>query len=79
MKVDFETELRGATVTVEADMSPPEPDVGIFGWCPNGFTVRFVYRPDEPIELTDAEEELLVEEAADLADGQSRWDPDDDL
>lgn len=77
MMVDFETELRCATVWVEADMGAPEHDVGIPVWYPNGITVFFVYRPDEVLELTESEHELLAERCAELAsDRAESWGED---
>lgn len=71
MKIEFETKVRGGlTITVEADVAPAEPDVGLFGPYVEDWSItQIAGRPREArwLEriLTEDERQRIVNLAVD--------------
>jgi hypothetical protein len=67
MNINFWMQLSGrGEVRVEASMSPPESDVSIDGWFPDGFAV-FTAIDDEIVDLTGEEKSAVAMTCCEIA------------
>ena len=74
MNFEFTMNLRGHECTVLAEMLPPDPDTGVFGWHVETLTV--IDAAGIELMLTEQEEVQLNEKCSAVADEKADWDAD---
>jgi hypothetical protein len=74
MSIEFTMNLRGRECTVFAEMLPPDPDTGVYGWRAEALTV--IDAASIELMLTEQEEEQINEKCSAVAGENVDWDAD---